>query len=87
MKNEIMVNGFSAVSENEILDISGGFTSAQWITGACVVAGAVVGTVLGGPVCTAIGVKTGSAVGIAICAGLGIATGAVAGVVAYNLCN
>ncbi len=87
MKNELMINGFSAVAENEIMDISGGFTSAQWITGACAVAGAVIGTALGGPVCTAIGVKTGSAVGIIICAGLGIATGAVSGAVAYNLCN
>ncbi len=87
MKDELMLNGFSVVTENELLEVDGGLSTTQWITGACAFAGLVIGTAIGGPVCGFVGVKVSSVVGTTICVGIGAVTSAVAGAVGHAICS
>ena len=73
----IVFDQFMAMDSSELELINGGWTSEQWIVGACTVAGAVVGacvgSAVGGPVAGAIGGKAGAAASAA--AGVVISAG------------
>ncbi|MDY2756169.1 MAG: Blp family class II bacteriocin [Candidatus Treponema excrementipullorum] len=79
------MDGFVEVSQKEMMEVDGGWTSEQWITGACTIAGGVVGTVIGGPIGTAVGAKAGSATAIVISVACGLATGAIANTIGKAL--
>jgi lactobin A/cerein 7B family class IIb bacteriocin len=47
MENKLCVNGFSAVSEKEMMEVDGGFWGSVFL-GTCFVVGMIVGAIIAG---------------------------------------
>lgn len=66
--NELKINGFSAVSENEMIEVDAGGWKAFW----CSIGGAAIGLVVG-LLCPPVAVATAVTVGAAVGSSAGIA--------------